>query len=152
MPKKSELDQELVTLREKLARALADYDNLEKRVMAQKKDWAWLAKVEVFDKLLPILDDLERAEAHLKNDGLGLAVGQFRSLLASEGVAQIEAAPGTNFDPEKMDCVSLVSGRKNRVVNLVQKGYELGNRVIRPAKVEVGAGPKEKNKIKVEKD
>ena len=137
--KKSQSD-----LKEKLARALADYDNLEKRVAAGRREWAGLAKIGIFDKLLPILDDLERAETFLKNEGLRLAMDQFRSLLTSESVVEVDARPGTKFDPEKMDCVALVPGKKNHVGLLVQKGYSLGERVIRPAKVEVGAGTKDK--------
>lgn len=128
-------------LEAKLKRALADYDNLEKRVLAYRQDLADSARIEIIDKFLAVLDDLERAEDHLKNKGLSLALNQFRAVLQSEGVAEIQAQ-GKTFDPEKMDCVSLVKGKKNKVVKIIQKGFILKDKVIRPAKVEVGKGVK----------
>jgi len=141
---KKDLQKQLVNLEDQLKRALADYDNLEKRVISRRQELVELARVEILDKLLSVLDDLERAETHLKDKGLTMAANQFRGVLKSEGVEEIEAREGV-FDPEKMDCVSLVSGKKNRVVKVTQKGYILKKRVIRPAKVEVGKG---KPKIK----
>jgi molecular chaperone GrpE len=138
---KKDLQKQLVNLKDQLKRALADYDNLEKRVVSRRQELVELARVEILDKLLSVLDDLERAETHLKDRGLTMTVDQFRGVLKSEGVEEIEAE-GRNFDPEKMDCVSLVSGKKNRVVKVTQKGYILKKRVIRPAKVEVGRGKK----------
>lgn len=143
LPKKT---SELADLEAKLKRALADYDNLEKRICDQKKDWRELAKIEILDKLLSALDDLERAEDHLANQGLTLALNQLRSVFTSEGVVQIEALDHP-FDPEKMDCVGLEKGPANQVVKIVQKGYLLGDRVIRPAKVEVGRGSSQENKL-----
>jgi molecular chaperone GrpE len=128
-----------IDLKAKLARALADYDNLEKRVLAQRQEFVKFAKAEVLDKLISVLDDLERAEAHLKNKGLSLAVDQFRAVLASEGIEEIEAQ-NKKFDPEEMDCVAMVVGKKNQAINVVQKGYRLKGKVIRPAEVEVGQG------------
>ncbi|HUW21279.1 MAG TPA: nucleotide exchange factor GrpE [Candidatus Bathyarchaeia archaeon] len=133
------LEQRVVVLEEKLKRALADYDNLGKRVLAEKQQFIKFAKAEVLDKFIAVLDDLERAEAYLKNEGLSLATAQFRAVLNSEGVKCIEVK-GKVFDPEKMDCVTMVEGPKNRVVNVVQKGYLLNDKVIRPVKVEVGRG------------
>jgi molecular chaperone GrpE len=136
---KKELRQKIEGLEVKLKRALADYDNLEKRVLAQRKEFVKFAKAEVMDKLISVLDDLERAEEHLKDKGLSMAVYQFQAVLDSEGLEEIEAE-GKGFDPEKMDCVSMVEGRKNRVISVLQKGYALSGKVIRPAKVEVGKG------------
>jgi molecular chaperone GrpE len=135
--------QKIVELETKLKRVLADYDNLEKRVIAQKQELVGLARVEILDKFVSVLDDLERAEKHLKNKGLVLAINQFRAVLTSEGVEEIEAE-GRVFDPEAMDCVGMVKGQKNKVINIIQKGYLLNGRVIRPAKVEVGRGGKKK--------
>ncbi len=134
--------KQLDRLEEKLARALADYDNLEKRVAAQRREWAVFAKLEVIDKLLPIFDDLNRAEIFCQDKGLRLVADQFRALLRSEGVEEVDTVG--DFNPEQMDCVALVPGKANTVVTVVQKGYRLGGKTIRPAKVEVGAGPRKK--------
>ena len=131
----------LIDLECKLKRALADYDNLEKRIIAQKQSLVGEARMEILDKFTAVLDDLERAEEHLNNQGLTLAVSQFRQVLISEGVKEIEAKD-KEFDPNLMDCVSMVKGSKNKVIKVAQKGYLLNDKVIRPAKVEVGSGKK----------
>jgi len=68
-------------------------------------------------------------------------LNQFRAVLQSEGVEEIEVL-GKVFDPEKMDCVTMIRGKKNRVVGVVKKGYSLNGKIIRPAEVEVGCGQK----------
>lgn len=120
-------------------RALADYRNLEKRVSEQQKTFVRLANASLIDKLLGVLDDLERATVHIKDHGLKLVLDQFGAVLETEGVREIEAE-GEEFDPEAMDCVEMVKGPKNRVVKTLLKGYTLNDHVIRPAKVQVGKG------------
>ncbi len=126
-------------LTDKWKRALADYQNLEKRVEREKKEFVKFSNASLLDKLLGVLDDLERADKHLDDEGLSLAVKQFHSILETEGVEEIKAE-GKEFDPEIMDCSELVPGGKNKVVEVVQKGYLLNNKVLRPAKVKVGKG------------
>ena len=138
------LKEKLSVSEDKLKRAVADYDNLEKRVLLKREEYVRLARIEILDKMISVLDDLERAEDHLEDRGLSLAMSQFRAVLSSEGAEEIEAC-GKKFDPEKMDCVAMVVGKKNRIITVCQKGYLLNGTVIRPAKVEVGSGQKEEN-------
>lgn len=140
------LKEEMEVLENKWKRALADYQNLEKRVAAQQQAYVRLASVTMIDKLLPVLDDLERASKHLKDDGLKLIVRQFGQVLESEDVKEIEVAD-KEFDPQYMDCMEMVPGKKNIVVEEVLKGYQLGEIVIRPAKVKVGTGTEEVKNI-----
>ncbi len=133
------LKEEVKDLENKWKRALADYQNLEKRVAKDREDFVCYANARLIDKLLSVLDDLERAEKHLKNKGLTLAVGQFKSVLETERVKEIKAI-GEKFDAEMMDCVEMAEGPKNIVVEVVEKGYKLNDKVIRPAKVKVGRG------------
>ena len=98
-----------------------------------------LANASLIDKLLGVLDDLERATNHIKDHGLKLILNQFKSVLETEGVQQIQAK-GEEFNPETMDCVDMVPGPKNKVVKVLLKGYKLNDHVIRPAKVQVGKG------------
>ncbi len=128
-------------LEENWRRALADYHNLEKRIDHQQKKFVKLATASLIDKLLGVLDDLERAVVHIKEKGIELIIEQFQEVLESEGVEEIEAL-NKEFDPETMDCVEMVPGKKNKVVNIQLKGYKLYDRVIRPVKVEVGTGHK----------
>ena len=123
----------------KLKRVLADYHNLLKRVELKQKQWQEEAAARMIDKLLDVYDDLCRAEIHLKDRGLAMAVNQFWAVLQSEGVAEIKSDK-MEFNPELMDCVQVVEGPRNRVVETVIRGYTFKDKVIRPAKVKVGKG------------
>lgn len=133
------LSNEVASLRDQLARAVADYRNLEARV---EKDAIYLREkvsLSLIDKLLPILDDLERSQVHIKDKGIAMVVDQFKKILESEGVEEIES-DGKPFNPETMDCVMVGEGEKNVVTKTLLKGYKLGDVIIRPAKVKIGEG------------
>lgn len=146
--KKKEENQKLLQqineLENKWKRALADYANLEKRIDKEKEDFVKFSNALLLRKLLDVLDNLERAESFLKNEGLTLAVNQFRQVLKSEGVEEISAL-NKKFDPEKMECIETLEGEKDRVLEVLQKGYLLNQKVLRPAKVKVGKGGSAKN-------
>jgi len=124
-----------------LKRVLADYQNLKKRVEKDKFEYAKFATSSLIDKLLSVLDDFERADQHLKDKGLSLALDQFNSVLQSEGVKEIEVL-NQNFDPQTADCVELIKGKKNKIIEIIKKGYYLHDKVLRPAQVKVGQGGK----------
>lgn len=132
-------DGRIKELEENWKRALADYANLEKRVEKEKKEFVKFSNAVLLDKLLAVLDNLERAERHLENKGLTIAIEQMRLVLQSEGVTEIKAK-GEKFDAQSMDCVEVVKGPKDIVVEIVNKGYKLNGQVLRPAKVKVGQG------------
>lgn len=134
-----QLEERLVELEEKWKRAVADYRNLERRIEEGKTDFVKFANASLIDKLLAVLDDLERAEQHLKDKGLTIAVSQFRHVLETEAVEEIKALK-EKFDPQLMDCLEITKGPKNIVVEVCQKGYQLAGKVLRPAKVKVGKG------------
>jgi molecular chaperone GrpE len=134
-----DLQIQIKDLTEKWKRALADYANLEKRIEQEKTAFVKFSNAGLIDKILSVLDDLERAEAHLKNKGLTIAVDQLRAVLKTEGLEEIKAER-EKFNPEKMDCLEMVSGERNKVMAVAQKGYLLHNKVLRPAKVKVGKG------------
>ncbi|MCL5438707.1 MAG: nucleotide exchange factor GrpE [Patescibacteria group bacterium] len=154
-----EKKQETEELENKYKRALADYQNLEKRVAEQKSEWAKSANRELLQKLLPVLDNLELALKHIEDEGLthstllsvnpelaeGLKIGvtQFLNALKSEGVTKIEVL-GKEFDPNSMECVGTVSGEENKVIEEIRPGYTLFDRVLRPAQVRVGQARTEK--------
>lgn len=143
------LQLQLDQLDAQFKRALADYQNLEKRHHQNKENLIKFANQSLLDKLLFILDDLERAQTHLKNPGLDHIVKQFINILASEGIKEIKST-NQPFDPQLMDCAEVVAGRKNIVVATLLKGYSYHDKVLRPAKVEVGNGLLSK-KLKTEK-
>ena len=139
MVNKNDLLKQVKDLDNKWKRALADYQNLEKRLEREKREFVKFSNAALLDKLLAVLDDLERAELHLKDKGLKIALDQFRSVLRTEGIEEIKAL-GKKFDPNLMDCVEVVKGKKDRVIGVVRKGYSLNNKVFRPVRVKVGQG------------
>ena len=134
-------NQKHLELENSLKRALADYQNLKKRNEKDKKDFVRFATASALDKFLAVLDDLERAQTHLKNEGLKIAIDQFVKVLNSEGVEEIKLL-NTTFDPNTSDCTELVKGKKNQIIKIIKKGYTLNSRVLRPAQVKVGKGEK----------
>ena len=140
MPKKQKQknpDQQLKDLEAKWKRALADYQNLEKRIAAEKSQFVRIANATLIEKLLLILDDLERASSHIKDSGLKMILDEFRSIITAEGIEEIKAK-GEEFNPQTMDCADLVEGPNNKVIKIIQKGYYYNGTVLRPAKVQVG--------------
>lgn len=134
-----QLKKKVADLENQCKRALADYLNLEKRVEKEKGSFVRLANASLIDKLLPVLDSLERCGQYLKDKGFKSTLEQLKRILENEGVEEIKAQ-GERFDPEAMDAVEIVSGPKDRVVEVTLKGYTLNGQVIRPAKVNVGRG------------
>jgi molecular chaperone GrpE len=121
----------------KYLRALADYQNLEKRVNEEKLKWISKIKGEIFLKFLPILDNLEKAEVFVKDSGLRLIKENFWQLLKSEGVEELKVL-GKEFDPQFSEAVEVVNGEKdNMIIEVLKKGYRLNDKVLRPAQVKV---------------
>lgn len=128
-------------------RSAADFANYKKRVEQERAESARLAKAALIINLLPIYDDLDRAtgtvDAHLA--GLNwvqgvLAIQQkFSRLLEAMDVHEVSAA-GEPFDPAVHEAIGQQAGDEGKVVHVAQKGYLLGDKVIRPAMVIVGNG------------
>ncbi len=137
MAKKTDLKEQLKLAEEQRLRALADYQNLEKRVAAKQVQMIKMATSGFILKLIPIIDHLSRAAKHLNNQGLEMILKQLNDLLLDEEVRQIEAL-GLTFNHETMECVELVEGEKDKVIEVVEIGYQMGDTVLRPAKVKVG--------------
>ena len=130
--KKSNRQEQINDLENKWKRALADYANLEKRIDSEKQSFVKYSNLKLLEKLLPILDDLERAEKHLKDQGLILAVNKLREILKNEGVEEIKAQ-GEEFQPEAMEVIEMVEGPKNKVMEVADKGYLIDDKILRVA-------------------
>lgn len=119
----------------RLKRALADYQNLERRVDEERKLLGQLTSVILIEKFLPVLDNLENAQKHLGDQGLEMVIKQFGDILISEGVEEI-SAEGAEFDPNLHEATEVIEGESdNRVVKVIRKGYKINNKVIRPTQV-----------------
>ena len=138
MTRKNEAQNQIEELTNNWKRVLADYQNLEKRYEREKNDFVQYANANLILKLLLVLDHLKRAQEHLKDSGLDLAIKEFKRVLEEEGLEEIETI-GEDFSPETMEAVEVVRGGDGeKVVEEICKGYKLKGKVIRVAKVKVG--------------
>lgn len=138
------LQQEIEENKQKYVRAIADYQNLERRVTEQRKELILGANRELLLRILPILDTLQLATQHSEDKALQASIQQFVSILKSEGVIAIETL-GKEFDPLTMECITTHSGKDNYVVSEVRSGYLLNEKLLRTAQVVVGNGEENKN-------
>lgn len=128
-------------------RAAADFSNFRRRTEQERSESAKFASSLLVMRLLPVVDDLERALDNVSRDLAGLTwidgiVLIYRKLLAvleAEGVKPIEAL-GQSFDPNLHEAVLREPGEEGKVLAELQKGYTLNGRVIRPTMVKVGNG------------
>ncbi|OIN94896.1 nucleotide exchange factor GrpE [candidate division WWE3 bacterium CG06_land_8_20_14_3_00_42_16] len=120
-----------------LKRAVADYRNLEVRATKERTDFVRYANEDLFLKILPLFEDLEKAATHFKDQALELIVNQFKKVLAEYKIEEI-GAEGEDFDPHIHDCIEVEEGGEGKVTKVLGKGYKLQDKVILPAKVKVG--------------
>lgn len=130
-------------------RATADYKNFKRRADAERAELIRSAGASLLLKLLPVVDDFDRAIANIPPEvaesawwgGTQLIAQKLRTLLESEGVKPIVAV-GADFDPNVHEAVLYedAEGQDGKVVEELQRGYKLHERVLRPAMVKVGRG------------
>jgi molecular chaperone GrpE len=135
---------------DQLKRVAAEFENYRKRTARDQADFAARANERLVKELLPVLDDLGRAleaaekheEAKLE-EGVRLVHRQLAELLRKEGLAEIETHG--EFDPHVHEALLTQPSEapEGSVIDVVQKGYKLGDRVLRPARVVVAAAPPE---------
>ncbi len=145
--KESEVEKlkaELDAKNDLLARTAAEFDNYKKRTDRERAAISEFAKAEVIKKLLPILDNIDRASAVEKDTpdyikGIEMIVKQFETIADNIGIEQI-AAEGDQFDPNFHEAVMHIEDEtlgENVIAQVLQKGYKLGDTVIRAAMVKV---------------
>ncbi len=134
-----EMGQAVEDWKNKYMRALADYKNLEKRTEEEKQEVRLYANRIFLEKLLPVVDNLERAEAHIQDEGLSIAMKELHMMLARHGVEKLEVVDAP-FDPYTMECVEVIQGKKDVVLSVVSPGYTMHGKLLREAKVKVGGG------------
>jgi molecular chaperone GrpE len=147
-PKQDDIEAKHKEVNDKYTRLYAEYDNFRKRTAREKIDWIKSAGEETLLKILPIMDDMERAIAHNKEisdpellkQGLDLIFQKFKNILNNIGIEALDAK-GKDFDPDLHDAITSTpaEGMKGKVVEEVEKGYKLNGKVIRHSKVIVGA-------------
>lgn len=145
--KLKEADQKIAELKDKYLRAVAEFDNYKKRTLKEKAELLLNGSEKTVCAILPILDDFERAlansteDAKAMKDGMQIIFNKFTKTLESLGVKKIETE-GKDFDVDYHEAVAMVPGmgddKKGKVIDCVQSGYQLNDKVIRHAKVAVG--------------
>jgi molecular chaperone GrpE len=120
-------------------RALADYKNLVERTNKEKKQFTDFANEVLVLKLLAVYDSLEMLGKYNQDQGLALTIKQFEQVLKEEGLKEIEAL-GKEFNANEMEGIEMVSGEKDKVVEVLTKGFYLKEKLLRPARVKVGNG------------
>lgn len=133
----NQLATEAQVLDGKYKRALADYQNLEKRVEEEQQRFVKIATQIFVEQLLIPYDHLLLAAKHIQDKGLDLVIGQFKALFESQGLKEIPAQ-GMVFDPTKMEVVETKEGEHDIVLEVATPGYELNGVIVRPAMVVVG--------------
>ena len=143
------LQKERDELLDTLQRVQADFDNYRKRVARDQQSLVARAHERLVKDLLPVLDDLERAleaaEAHEEaklEEGVALVTRSFADVLRKEGLEEV--ATDGKFDPHVHEALLSQPSEADEgsVIEVLQKGYRLGDRVIRPARVVIASAPK----------
>ncbi len=147
--KEDQLQDELDKEKDKCLRLFAEFENYKKRISKERIALFKTAGQEILTALLPILDDFDRALKELSKSedkemlkGVELIHNKFRETLKNKGLEQIEVATGDAFDAEVHDAITQVPAAdetmKGKIIDVVEKGYKLGERIIRHPKVVVG--------------
>jgi molecular chaperone GrpE len=139
----AEAQAKLEQQREQMLRAVADADNTRKRVQAEAASAQKYALERFANGLLPVLDSLEAAVKSADLSGVQLVLRQLTSALDKADIREINPVPGERFDPYRHQAMASVESQPgemrepNTVVSVMQKGYGLADRVLRPALVTV---------------
>ena len=134
---RDECEERVQNLESQLKRAIADYQNLQKRAQIERLDWIKTANKDLIIRLLPILDTLLLAQKHVEDEGLKLSIKLFFQTLQEEGVEQIKTE-GKEFDPHTMEAVGIEEGEEGKVLEEIRAGYKIEDKVLRVAQVKVG--------------
>ena len=141
--------EEIADLKDKWLRSVAEFENYRKRTLKERAELILNGGEKVITAILPILDDMERAiengaktdDPEVLREGMTLIHQKFMKTLEAQGVSKIETKDA-DFDTDVHEAVAMVPGmgddKKGKVIDCLQEGYKLNDKVIRHAKVAVG--------------
>ena len=141
--------EEIEELKDKWLRSVAEFENYRKRTLKERAELILNGGEKVITAILPILDDMERAiengaktdDPEVLREGMTLIHQKFLKILETQGVSKIESKDA-DFDTDVHEAVAMVPGmgddKKGKVIDCLQEGYKLNDKVIRHAKVAVG--------------
>ena len=141
--------EQIAELKDKFLRSVAEFDNYRKRTLKERAELILNGGEKVLTAILPVVDDMERAiengaktdDPQVLREGMELIYHKLLKVLESQGISTIETE-NADFDTDVHEAVAMVPGmgddKKGKVIDCVQKGYKLNDKVIRHAKVAVG--------------
>jgi molecular chaperone GrpE len=143
------VQEELADMKDKYLRLYSEFDNFRKRTAREKLDLVQNANERLLVDLLPVIDDFDRAEKSFQNlskedlEGIKLIQGKFKKTLEIYGVKAMDISKGNVFDPDFQEAITQVNtddaALKGKVIDVVESGYTLHDKVIRFAKVVIGS-------------
>jgi len=132
------LTQQVEEFENKYKRAIADYQNLQKRVQEEKSEWIRSANKDLILRILTVLDTLMLAQQHTQDKNIQVTIQQFLDILKSEGVIKIETV-GQKFDPAVMEAIATDTGEDGMVLEELRAGFMIYDKLLRAAQVKVGS-------------
>ncbi|MEQ8576222.1 MAG: nucleotide exchange factor GrpE, partial [Fulvivirga sp.] len=147
----TKLQDELAESKDKYLRLYSEFDNFRRRTAKEKLDLVQTATEDLMIALIPVLDDFERAEKSFDEketdikavkDGVNLVHNKFRKILEQKGLLVMQGKQGMDFDPDFHEAITQIpapkKNLKGKVVDIIEKGYLLKEKVVRYAKVVIG--------------
>ena len=143
------LKKELAEEKDKYVRLFAEFENYKKRTAKERLDLFKTANSEVMSSLIPILDDFDRASDEIEKNkddeifkGVILIQNKFKDILISKGLSLIEVKKGDEFNADNHEAVTQIEAPnaklKGKIIDVIEKGYKLGEKIIRYPKVVIG--------------
>lgn len=131
-----DLEDQFRQCRDQLKRAVADYQNLEKRNILEKNEFVKYANKELLERLVPAFDTLFLAGKYTTDESVKLTIKTILEALKDVGVEIVDT--NGEFDPNLMEAVSIEEGEDGKVLEELRSGFTLYGKLIRPAQVKVG--------------
>ncbi|MGX7668234.1 nucleotide exchange factor GrpE [Flavobacterium pedocola] len=144
-----QLQEDLAKEKDKFLRLFAEFENYKKRTSKERVELFKTAGQEVLQAMLPVMDDFDRAITQISKSedeamvkGVELIYDKLKSTLVSKGLEEVELKAGDDFNADFAEAITQIPAgddMKGKVVDVVEKGYKLGDKIIRFPKVVIGA-------------
>lgn len=145
----AKLEEDLANEKDKFLRLFAEFENFKKRTTKERIDLFRTANQEVLQAMLPVLDDFDRAMVQISKSedeillkGVELIYEKLKSTLVSKGLEQVDIKVGDVFDADFAEAITQIPAPspdlKGKIVDVIEKGYKLGDKIIRFPKVVIG--------------
>ena len=139
----AEEENELQKYKELAKRTMADFQNYKRRQESERTEIFKMANEGLLKKILPALDNFQRAKSEIDEKtqkGVMMSIEMLEKSVNEFGLEQIKPEIGSEFVPEEQEALLQADGKANTIVEVLENGYKLGNKVLRNAKVKVGNG------------